>query len=142
MAANWNRRHHVGGLVGSNEGGSLNYCYATGTVSGVRMVGGLAGENYGSMAFCYSTGSVSGTGDYIGGLVGDGMTATSCFWDTQTSGQTSSSGGTGKTTAEMQTLATFLDAGWDFPMKPNGAEYLVYAACRLSASYMGTAAGI
>ena len=37
-----------------------------------------------------------------------------CFWDTQTSGQTTSWGGTGKTTAEMQTAKTFLDAGWDF----------------------------
>jgi hypothetical protein len=36
------------------------------------------------------------------------------FWDTQTSGQTSSWGGTGKTTAEMQTAKTFLDVGWDF----------------------------
>jgi len=39
---------------------------------------------------------------------------TACFWDTQTSGQIISAGGTGKTTAEMQTAKTFLDAGWDF----------------------------
>jgi hypothetical protein len=36
------------------------------------------------------------------------------FWDIQTSGQTTSVGGTGKTTAEMQTISTFTDAGWDF----------------------------
>ena len=36
------------------------------------------------------------------------------FWDTQTSGMTTSEGGTGKTTAEMQTQNTFTDAGWDF----------------------------
>jgi len=37
-----------------------------------------------------------------------------CFWDTQTSGQSSSAAGTGKTTAEMKTLSTFTSAGWDF----------------------------
>jgi hypothetical protein len=36
------------------------------------------------------------------------------FWDTETSGQATSAGGTGKTTAEMQTESTFTDAGWDF----------------------------
>jgi len=43
---------------------------------------------------------------------------TGCFWDIQTSGQAARAGGiaegTGKTTAEMQTAKTFLDAGWDF----------------------------
>jgi hypothetical protein len=50
------------------------------------------------------------------GLLGDNGhgTITSCFWDIQTSGQATSAGGTGKTTAEMQTAATFVDAGWDF----------------------------
>jgi hypothetical protein len=64
---------------------------------------------------CYSTGAVSGTGWDVGGLVGSNVdTVTDSFWDTQTSGQTWSDGGTGKTTAEMQTAKTFLDAGWDF----------------------------
>jgi hypothetical protein len=39
---------------------------------------------------------------------------TASFWDAQASGQTKSAGGTGKTTVEMQTATTFLDAGWDF----------------------------
>jgi len=34
------------------------------------------------------------------------------FWDTETSGQTSSAAGTGKTTAQMMAQATF--SGWDF----------------------------
>ena len=42
------------------------------------------------------------------------LTVVASFWDTQTSGQATSAGGTGKTTAEMQTAKTFLDAGWDF----------------------------
>jgi hypothetical protein len=40
--------------------------------------------------------------------------ALNSFWDTQTSGQRTSAGGTGKTTAEMQAAKTFLNAGWDF----------------------------
>jgi hypothetical protein len=35
------------------------------------------------------------------------------FWDTETSGQGSSAGGTAKNTTEMQSFATFDDAGWD-----------------------------
>ena len=50
-----------------------------------------------------------------GGLVGMGNGSVSAsFWDTQTSGYSYSAGGTGKTTAEMKTLSTFTDAGWDF----------------------------
>jgi hypothetical protein len=37
-----------------------------------------------------------------------------CFWDVETSEQTTSAGGTPKTTAEMQTASTFTSAGWDF----------------------------
>ncbi len=44
-----------------------------------------------------------------GGNVG---TTISSYWDTQTSGQTTSASGTGKITAEMKTAATF--TGWDF----------------------------
>jgi hypothetical protein len=36
------------------------------------------------------------------------------FWDIETSGEPNSAGGTGKTTAEMKTMSTFTDAGWDF----------------------------
>ena len=48
---------------------------------------------------------------------------TASFWDTQTSGKITSSGGTGLTTEEMQTASTFLDAGWDFMGETdNGTE--------------------
>jgi len=38
----------------------------------------------------------------------------SSFWDIENSGQTTSDGGTGNTTDEMQTASTFLEAGWNF----------------------------
>ncbi len=42
-------------------------------------------------------------------------TITNCFWDTETSGQSTSAGGTGKTTAEIKNISTFTEAGWVFP---------------------------
>jgi hypothetical protein len=35
------------------------------------------------------------------------------FWDTLTSGQATSAGGTGKTTAQMKDITTFSGAGWN-----------------------------
>jgi hypothetical protein len=50
----------------------------------------------------------------VGGLVGRNLgTVSNSFWDTQTSGQGSSAGGTGRTTAQMKDLTTFSGAGWD-----------------------------
>jgi hypothetical protein len=106
----------VGGLVGMHEAGDVSRCYSTCGVRGACDVGGLVGLNYGgTVTQCYSAGSVRGNPP-VGGLVGSGNKdhVSNGFWDTQTSGQTTSAGGTGKTTAEMQTGATFLDAGWDF----------------------------
>ena len=106
----------MGGLVGRNYKGRVTQCYSTGAVTGSGSVGGLVGESYlGLVTHCYSTGAVISTGTYIGGLVGTNSgTAIGCFWDTQTSGRTASAGGTGLTTAQMQDIQTYLDAGWDF----------------------------
>ena len=74
------------------------------------------GENRGPVTHCYATGKVSGT-LYTGGLVGGNRwsgSVTGCFWDTQTSGQNTSEGGTGLTTLEMQYVWTYLEAGWDW----------------------------
>ncbi len=107
----------IGGLVGSNEG-TVSNCYATSSASGNTYVGGLVGLNwYGTITNCYATGSVSGIGwqNVLGGLVGGNRgTVSNSFWDTETSGQSTSAGGTGKTTAEIQTKSTFTDAGWNF----------------------------
>ena len=107
--------YEVGGLVGSNSG-TITNCYSVCDVSGEVYVGGLVGRTYyGTITNCYSTGSVAGTTN-VGGLVGynEYGWVIASFWDTQTSGQATSDGGTGKTTAEMQMMSTFTDAGWDF----------------------------
>jgi hypothetical protein len=120
--------YDVGGLAGRNIWGSIVSSCSKGSVSGTGYcVGGLVGSHMGFgsiIASSYSSSSVSGT-ELVGGLVGDGSPTqvTSSFWDTQTSGQTTSVGGTGKTTAEMQTPSTFLEAGWDFVDETgNGTE--------------------
>ena len=79
-----------GGLVGSNSGATISFCYSTGAVSGAGRLGGLAGETRSS-------------GQYSG-----------CFWDVQTSGLSTSAGGVGKMTSELKSESTFLAAGWDF----------------------------
>ncbi|MGL6161261.1 YDG domain-containing protein, partial [Microbulbifer sp.] len=109
---------NVGGLVGTNNTDStISNAYATGSVSGGGQVGGLAGENSNSMiSNAYATGSVAARLGNVGGLVGHNVnsTVTNSYWNTETSGQGSSPGGTGLTTAEMQNPFTFIDAGWDF----------------------------
>jgi len=126
----------AGGLVGDNFG-TISDTYATGKVSGANAVGGLVGYNAGTISTSYSAGSVSGTSN-VSGLVGynstsaaagrcgggcDASQVTSSFWDTQTSGQRTSAGGTGMSTAPMQQQANFTSAtsangnvnpAWDF----------------------------
>ena len=99
----------VGGLVGFNHRGIVRDSYATGSVTGNDRVGGLAGANSATVGNSHSTGSVTGN-SMIGGLVGENIyTVSNSFWNTATSGQVNSDGGTGKTTAEMRTMATFTD---------------------------------
>jgi hypothetical protein len=104
----------VGGLVGamSEDGFSsiISYSYSTGNVTGDSHVGGLVGSilnDESTVHDSYSTGSVTGS-DTVGGLVAKNQgTVTNSFWNIQTSGQATSDGGTGKTTGEMQSIATF-----------------------------------
>ena len=121
--------HDLGGLCGKNEG-FISDCYATGTVSGysvnVNEVGGLCGENNrrGSLTNCYSIGAASGASD-IGGLCGDNESGNvyNCLWDKEASGNITSDGGTGLTTALMQIQSTFTDLYWDFVGETvNGTE--------------------
>jgi len=105
--------------VGSNAEGRIDNCYSSASASGGNYVGGLVGFNMGYeftsfITNCYSKGTVSGD-ESVGGLVGfNGDVVRASFWDVNTSSQSTSSGGTPKTTAEMKTQSTFTNAGWDF----------------------------
>ncbi|MFU8795986.1 MAG: GLUG motif-containing protein [Dehalococcoidia bacterium] len=83
----------IGGLVGRNEGGNIENSYAAGNVTANQAGGGLVGWN--------EEGTVS-----------------NCFWDAETSGQATSDGGTGKTTAEMKNIATFTDTATEGLVEP------------------------
>jgi len=101
----------VGGLIGDGGADVIN-SYARGDVTGDQYVGGLVGTNSKTIDKCHSTGLVTGNSDE-GGLCGlNTGTITNSFWDTQTSGQAASSGGIGKTAAEMKVMATF--TSWNF----------------------------
>ncbi|MGI6460283.1 MAG: PASTA domain-containing protein [Candidatus Hydrogenedentales bacterium] len=107
----------LGGLAGTNDCGVLSNSYATGPVTGTARAGGLVGNNpAGFISACYATGAVSGSGAQLGGLVGQngGGVVEYSFWDVETSGITQSDGGTGLSTAQMETQSTFARAGWDF----------------------------
>jgi len=116
----------VGGLVGSvsNVMTIMDSCYARGAVVGRIYVGGLIGSlTAGRIYSCYSVGKVSGK-ELVGGLVGTRRVngeVIGSFWDTQASGQTTSMGGTGKTTAEMKMADLYFSMSWDF--------YLVWSLC-------------
>jgi len=104
--------------VGLNAG-TVNNSYSVSGVMGGSWVGGLVGWNRGSVAHSYSSGHVTGE-SIVGGLVGsDWDTIGNSFWDVQTSGMEESAGGTGKTTAEMQDIATFSSAGWNITAVAN-----------------------
>ena len=108
-----NGNDFVGNLVGVN-GGTVSNSYTSGTSDGRNFVGGLVGRNEGAVSKCYSIGNVTGD-QHISGLVGQNLygVVSNSFWDTQTSGQATSDGGTGKTSEEMQDIATFTGAGWN-----------------------------
>ena len=101
----------VGGLAGQS-GGSIQASYAAGAVAGhgntrFTKVGGLAGNNGGTITASYARGKVTATGSgaAAGGLVGGNLRngrVVASYWDTATSGQTGSAGGTGQTSRALQ----------------------------------------
>ena len=111
----------VGGLVGDNRG-ILAAGYATGRVSGVTEAGGLVGNNQtdGEIQASYATGPVSAASN-AGGLVGlnDGA-ITHSYWDTQTSGQTTGSGG--RTTSQLKSPTGYsgIYSNWNLDLDRDG----------------------
>jgi len=119
----------AGGLVG-HEGFLLMDCYFQGSISGSTM-GGLVGKTLHTHTInCYAACEVlhpeaDGIDSLTGGLFGDTswtpMTI-ACFWDTELSGITASTGsgqselGTGLTAELMMDEELFHDAGWDFSL--------------------------
>jgi len=111
------------GLVAMNGAdGTVSNSFSVGNVAGSYYIGGLVAVNFGAVSNSYATGKVTGD-EYVGGLVGVnwGGNVSNSFWDTKTSGQVTSAGGTGKTTKEMQEIGTFTLAAWDICAVAPGA---------------------
>jgi hypothetical protein len=112
-------RGNFGGIAGASDSSIIANCHSSCAISAISpsTIGGLVGEMYGGILLNgYSSSrivvDVIGKG-FIGGVtgIGNGLVI-NCFWDKQASGIDSSYRGSGKTTSEMQSQATF--GGWDF----------------------------
>jgi filamentous hemagglutinin family protein len=129
---------YVGGLVGYSYYSNLSEAYAMGAVTGTEYVGGLVGQVVaGSISNTYSIGMVTGVegSTYLGGLIGADESAyggepstviSGSFYASTdaygnsinnggvvANGYTGNSLGTAKRYAELTTLDTYTDAGWD-----------------------------
>ena len=111
----------VGGLVGFAGNSDIQDCYSRASVYGGHQVGGFLGllGSQTEIIDCYSTGFVSCTGSNYGGFIGNtqntGWSVHNSYWDINTSGQSSSVAGTGKTTDDMTyPYATDCYVGWTF----------------------------
>ena len=95
-----------GGLVGYLYNGTISTSYSNASLSGESNTGGLLGGRFGgSITNSYSTGRVSGTGSNIGGLIGNVVSpgsVSNSYWDTFLSYHSTSAGGTGYATADLQ----------------------------------------
>ncbi len=116
----------VGGLVGDNRyTGVVTAAYAEGSVSGrADRYGGLLGSNQGVVTVCFSTGGVPQRGGGLIGSNGNYGAVASCYWDTETSGQSDSAGGEGKTTAELRSPTGYTGAyaDWNVDLDGDGSS--------------------
>ena len=112
--------NYAGGLIGRAENLDLNNSYSLCDVIGIDYVGGLIGsqESHGGHTVnSYSNGYVSSACSKVGGLIGNMWygAVTNSYWDINTSNQTSSVLGIGRTTSEMTyPHASNTYVNWDF----------------------------
>lgn len=97
-----------GGLVGYNKG-TIRNSYAAVNTSGGGYVGGLAAYNHGVIQNSFATGAVSGY-TFTGGLAGYNYgTVQNSFYDINTTRQSDSGKGIGKSNEDMKLASTFAD---------------------------------
>ena len=95
----------TGGVCGDN-GGTVENCYNTGTISSGYVGGGVCGYSGGTVENCYNTGTVSGS-DTAGGVCRlNNSTITNCYYlENTASGGIGNNDSTGS--AEVKTAAQF-----------------------------------
>ncbi len=114
--------NYTGGWAGLVYGATIEDCYSTATVTtdtNANHRGGFVGRSFeGRTRRCYSTGQVLPTGGSDGGgFAGTAVVTgifedTANFYDTQTSGWSTSAMGIGRTTAQMKDIKTYTVAGY------------------------------
>ncbi len=108
--------YQSGGLVGTNSSSLIENCYSLSSLSGRgNYCGGLVGSHTGStpVSNCFSIGLVNQTGS-CGGLIGSGSgTVTNSYWNIETSGRLSSSGGSPRATNQMSYPYSDTYMGWN-----------------------------
>jgi hypothetical protein len=110
----------VGGFVGQNYGG-ITDSYSASTVNGGSSnygIGGFVGSNTGGgIDQAYATGAVSGSAtNGVGGFLGSSFyngVITNAYWDVNTTGQSSSAGGTGVSPSPPAPLKGVIPMGFD-----------------------------
>jgi hypothetical protein len=131
----------IGGFAGYIESGPIRSCYAKGTAKGKYSVGGFVGSARGSIFTSYSCGSVNGyqgsrnIGAFLGQKEYSDTTISSCFWNSNSSGTSTSAGGTGITVTQMKILTTFTSSGWDFVGESANGTEDVWRMCGDGISY-------
>lgn len=89
VSSSW---QYIGGITGSADGGTVSYCYASGTIthhldsSDEYFAGGIDGKNNGNITHCTFTGAISphlnATYKYVGMIAGESSTnnITDCYF--------------------------------------------------------------
>ncbi len=113
----------AGGICGRGFNIVITACYNTGTVTGVKNVGGITGYFYKSstgtaarLSACYSTGLVTGT-THVGGVCGeqgDNGIFENCYWLPVTGGITTGVGNT-----ESAQVLAFNNENWPLSSDTN-----------------------
>ena len=85
--------NNVGGVAGYVNGGTVKSCYATGSVSGLGSVGGVAGQVLDTVENCYAISNISGDNN-VGGVAGyvNGGTVKNCYATGSVAGNSSVGG--------------------------------------------------
>jgi hypothetical protein len=109
----------VGGLVGyQGYDTTISDSHSNASATGNISIGGLLGSAVNSTVInSFSTGAVTAMGYFGGGLVGMQLNSTveNSYWDIDTSGQTSSDAGEGRTTQDLTyPYAADTFVGWNF----------------------------
>jgi len=125
--------YDAGGLVGWNKsGGILRNSYSSGkVVLTTSWGGGLSGDNEGSIINSYSTGQVvclNASSTTCGGMTGGSGTATSSYWNTESSLKLTSVKGTALNNTTARAVTSF--SAWNFTTIWNNLEGSSYPFLR------------